>query len=151
MRRDVLGDADDGADAGVGGLVDRVGGEPGRYEDQRRVRARLLDRIGDGVEHRNALDVLAGLARRHACDDVRPVLAVAQAVEAALAARQPLDDEARVVVDDDRHRYLWLLRALSTIESKASIPFSVRSASSSRMRPAASGGVSTRSSQASML
>ena len=36
-------------------------------------------------------------------DDVRSVGAVAQAVEAALAAGQARDDEPRVVVDDDRH------------------------------------------------
>ena len=40
VRRDVLGDADDGADPGVGRLVDRVGGEARRDEDERRVRAR---------------------------------------------------------------------------------------------------------------
>jgi hypothetical protein len=39
VRRIVLGDADHGADAGVDGLVDRVGREPRRDEDERRVRA----------------------------------------------------------------------------------------------------------------
>ena len=37
-------------------------------------------------------------------DEVRPVGAVAEAVEAALGAGQALDDEPRVVVDDDRHQ-----------------------------------------------
>ena len=84
------------ADAGVDRLVDGVGGEARRDEDQRRVRAGLLDRLGDGVEDRDALDVLAALAGRDAGDDVRAVGAVAQAVEAALAAGQALDDEPRV-------------------------------------------------------
>ena len=92
-------------DARVDGLVDRVGGEARRHEDERRVRAGLLDRVGDGVEHRDALDVLAALARRDAGDDVRAVGAVAQAVEASFAAGEALDDEPRVVVDDDRHYF----------------------------------------------
>ena len=103
MRRDALGDADDRADARARRLEDRVGGETGRHEDERRVRARLLDRVGDGVEDRDALDVLAALAGRDARDDVRPVGAVAERVERALAAGDALDDEARVAVDDDRH------------------------------------------------
>ena len=62
-----------------------------------------VDRLGDGVEDRDALDVLAALAGRDAGDDLRAVGAVAQAVEAALAAGEALDDELRVAVDDDRH------------------------------------------------
>ena len=49
---------------------------------------RLGDGVGDGVEDRDALDVLAALAGRDAGDDVRAVVAVAQAVEASLAAGQ---------------------------------------------------------------
>ena len=90
-------------DPGVDRLVDRVRREARRDEDHRRVRARLVDGVGDGVEDRDALDVLAALARRHAGDDLRAVAAVAQPVERALAAGQPLDDELRVAVDDDRH------------------------------------------------
>src|SRR5204862_1609722 len=125
---DVLGDADDRADARVHGLVDGVGRKSRRHEDERGVRARLGDGLGDGVEHRDAFDVLAALTRRHARDDVRAVVAVAQAVNATFAAGQPLDDETRVPVDDDGH-YFWLLRAFSTIDSNASMPSSIRSAS----------------------
>jgi hypothetical protein len=103
VRRDVLRHADDRPDARVDRLVDRVGREPGRDEDERRVGAGLVDRLGDGVEDRDPLDVLAALAGGDAGDDVRAVVAVAQAVEAALAPGQPLDDEARLVVDDDRY------------------------------------------------
>ena len=104
VRRHALGDADHGVDAGVDRLVDGVGGERRRHEDHRRVRTLLDDRLGDGVEDGHALDVLAALARRHARDELRPVGAVAEAVEAALRAGQALDDEPRVVVDDDRHQ-----------------------------------------------
>ena len=61
VHRDVLGDADDGCDPGVDGLVDRVGGEPRRDEDQRRVGAGRRDRVGDRVEDGDPLDVLAAL------------------------------------------------------------------------------------------
>ena len=99
---------------GVDRLVDRVGREARRHEDHRRVRARLRDRVGDGVEDRDALDVLAALARRDAGDELRAVVAVAQAVEAPLGAGQARDDEPRVVVDDDRH-YVCDFLALSTM------------------------------------
>ena len=105
MRGDVLRDADHRPDAGVDGLVDRVGREAGGHEDQARVRTGLLDGLRDGVEDGDALDVLAALAGRDAGDEVRPVGAVAQAVEAALAAGEALDEEARLAVDDDRQAY----------------------------------------------
>ena len=74
-------------DARVDGLVDRVDGEAGRDEDERGVRPGLVDRLGDGVEDGDALDVLPALAGRDAGDEVRAVGAVTQAVEAALASR----------------------------------------------------------------
>ena len=103
MRGEPLGDADHGPDPGVHGLVDRVRREARRDEDHGRVRARLRDRVGDGVEHRHALDVLAALAWRHAGDELRPVGAVPQPVERPLAPGEALDDELRVLADDDRH------------------------------------------------
>ena len=54
-----------------------------------------LDRLLDRVEDRHALDVLAALAGRDPGDQVGPVVAVAQAVEGALAAGQAGDDELR--------------------------------------------------------
>src|SRR6266542_3947860 len=102
---DVLGDQHDRADAGVDRLVERVDREAGGHEDQRGVGAALGDRVGHGVEHRDALDLLAGLARRDAGDHVGAVGAVAQRVEAALAAGEALDDEPGVGVDEDGHGY----------------------------------------------
>ena len=46
---------------------------------------------------------LPSYQRRYAGDDLRPVRAVPQSVERALAAGQPLDDEPRLAIDDDRH------------------------------------------------
>ena len=74
-------------DPGVDRLVDGVGGERRGDEDHRRVRACARDRLGDGVEDRDALDVLAALARSDAGDELRAVGAVAQPVEATLASR----------------------------------------------------------------
>ena len=87
LGRDVLGDADDEADAGLGGLEDRGRRAARRHGDEAGVRAGRVDRLGDGVEDRDALDVLAALARGDAGDDLRAVGAVAQPVEAALARR----------------------------------------------------------------
>ena len=86
------------------------------------------------------------LPGRDARDDVRPVVAVAHRVERALRARDALDDEPRLVADDDRHqRFL----ALKMARSSRSLPSSTRSASSSRIRSRSSSGVPDRSSHAS--
>src|SRR6266508_6592171 len=103
--RDVLGDEDDGGDAGVDRLVEGVDREAGGHEDQRGVGAGLGHRGGHGVEDGDALDVLAGLAGGDAGNQVGAVLPVAQRVEAALAPGQPLDDQAGLGVDEDGHGY----------------------------------------------
>ena len=99
----MLGDADHRADAGVDCLVDRVGCEARRHEDQRRVGAGLLHRVGDRVEDGNTFDILARLAGRDTRDYLGSVVPVAQSVEASFATREALHHETRVVVDDDRH------------------------------------------------
>ena len=64
-----------------------------------------VDGLGDRVEHRHAVDVAAEPTGRHAADD----LGAGAVVEAlpgqvdGLAAGDPLDDEGRVGVDEDRH------------------------------------------------
>ena len=62
------------------------------------------DRVVERVEDGDALDVLAALARRHAGDDVRPVVAVVERVEGALAAGDAGGAQLGVLVDEDRHR-----------------------------------------------
>ena len=47
--------------------------------------------------------VRAALARRHAADDGRAVGRRLLGVKGALAAGQPLDDEARFLIDENRH------------------------------------------------
>ena len=90
-------------DAGVGGLHDRVGGERRRDEDHRRVGAGLLDRLGDGVEDRQAVAVSPALAGRDAADHLRAVLQAALGVERAGRAGDALADDAVFLVDEDAH------------------------------------------------
>ena len=70
------------------------------------VGAGLLHRVGDVGEDRDAVDVGAGLLRVGAGHDLGAVVAVAQAVEAALAAGQALVDDLGVLVDEDAHGFL---------------------------------------------
>ena len=142
-----LGDADDGADARVDGLVDRVGCKARRDEDHRRVRARLGDRVRDRVEDRDSLDVLAALARGHAGDDLGAVALVPEPVERSLGAGQALHEQLRVLVDDDRHQRLFRAFRTSFVSTYSSP--SIWSASSSFTRARSSAGVSERSSHSS--
>ena len=90
---DALGDGDDDLDAGVGRLHDRVGRAGRRDEHHAGVRPRSCDRLGHGVEDREALLDRATLARRDAADDLRAVLAALVGVERAGLA-DPLADDA---------------------------------------------------------
>ena len=71
--RDPLGDDHDEPDAVLDRLEHGVLGERGRDRDDRAVdrRAVVRDGLGDGVEHRHAVDVAAEPARRDAADDLR--------------------------------------------------------------------------------
>ena len=65
----------------------------------------VLDRLRDRVEDRHAVDLAALAARRDAADDLRAgavVEALAGQVH-GLAAGDALDDEGRVLVDEDAH------------------------------------------------
>src|SRR6266540_1771099 len=84
---DVLGDVDDRADASVDRLVERIHREACGHEDQRGVGAGLGHRGGHGVEHLGA------------------VAAVAQRVEAALAAGEALAHQPGVVANQNRNAY----------------------------------------------
>ena len=62
-----------------------------------------VDGLGDGVEHRHAEGRLAAAAGRAAGDDLRAVLDAALRLEAALAPRDALHEDARVLVDQNAH------------------------------------------------
>ena len=84
-------------DPRVGRFHDRVGGERRRHEDHARVGAGLRDRVGDGVEHGEAL-----VRRARPCPGVTPptmcraVSRAAAGVERAFVAGQALNDQPRV-------------------------------------------------------
>ena len=107
MHRDALGDHDGERDFGVDGLDHRVLGELRRHEDDRDVRAGLLDGLLDRAEHGEVLaldgDRLAGLAGVDAAHDVRAGLQHLGGVLHALGAGEALDDDLAVLVEEDRH------------------------------------------------
>ena len=81
----------------------------------------------DGVEHGHAVHVAAEAAGRHAAHDLRaPAVVEALAGEVhGLAARDPLDDEGGVLVDEDAHAAVpWIFstarRAASCIDTERS-------------------------------
>src|SRR5205085_4373134 len=130
--------------------VDRVDGEARWNEDHRRVRAGLVDRLGDGVEDRDSVEILAALAGRDAGDDVRAVVPVPQRVEGAFAAGCALDDELRLIADDDRHQRCDFLALSTSLTSLQAVPSAViRSESSSLTRSASLPAQPVRASQSS--
>ena len=75
----------------------------------------------DRVEHRDALDVLPGLARRHAGHDLRAVGAVAQRVERALVAGDALHHELRLARRPARSRGLPAFARSAAVRAASSI------------------------------
>ena len=106
--RDPLGHDHDQLDAVRERLDHRILRERGGDGDDRAVDrcAVMLDRLCDRVEHRHAVDVAPEAAGSDAADDLRAgavVKALACEVD-GLASGDPLDDERRVLVDQDAHR-----------------------------------------------
>src|SRR5439155_629722 len=116
---DPLGDADRQPQPGVRGLEDGVGGGGRRDEDHRGLRPRLRDRLPDSVEDRDALVHGAAAAGRDAGDDPGAVLEAAARVERPLPAGDPLDDDARLPIDQDAHR---APASATTFRAASSIP-----------------------------
>src|SRR5262249_50228989 len=104
-RRDALGDAEDRPDPGIDGLHHGVRRARRGDEDARGVGAGLPDGVHDGVEDRHTAveGGLAALARCHPGDHVRAAVEHRGAVERALAAGQPVDDDPARAVDQDAH------------------------------------------------
>src|SRR5687767_4764527 len=120
-HRNAFGDAHDKAEAGIRRLHNRVGGKRRRHEDHRRVGAGLFHRIGHGVEHRPAFVGRAAFARRDAAHHLGVIGLRGLGVERALAAGQSLNDQARVVVEQDCHQRPPGLPASATTLSAASL------------------------------
>ena len=104
---DPLGDDHDELHAVLERLEHGVLGKGGGYRHDRAVdrRAVMLDGLCDRVEHGDAVDIAPQPSWRDAADDPC-ALAVVEALTRevhGLAAGDPLDDERRVLVDEDAH------------------------------------------------
>src|SRR5262249_54036311 len=87
--------------------------------------------LGDAVEDRHAVHVLAPAPGRHAGHHLGAVGQHLLGVEAAVAAGDPLHDQARVAVDQDAHAatscaLAITVRTPSSIDMVAARPFSER-------------------------
>ena len=73
-RRNAFGNANHYRNACVSSFHDRIGGECRRHVDHRRVGTCLLNRVGDGVEYRNAFMRSPTFAGRDTANNIRSVL-----------------------------------------------------------------------------
>src|SRR5262249_47751874 len=96
-------DADDQRQLGRDRLEDGIGGKRRRHVNHRRVRARLLDGISDGVEHRRAFELGAAFSRHHTGDHVGAVFLRALGMKGAGLAGDALHQEAGIFVDENAH------------------------------------------------
>jgi hypothetical protein len=96
---DSFRDADDELDPGIGSFQNGIGRERGRNKNHRGVGASLLSRFSNRVE--NGLSLMRGstFAWRDTPHDVCPVGLALQGVKRALAARDALHNESRVLVN----------------------------------------------------
>src|SRR3954453_13746459 len=103
VDRNAFRDADDQLHPGVRGFHHRVGRERRRHEDERAIRARFFARLAHAVEDRKAFVRRAALARRHAADDLRAVVAALNRVKGSFTSGDALNDDFGVLVCPDRH------------------------------------------------
>src|SRR5690348_1397618 len=103
-HRNAFGDANDEFDSGGRGFEDSVGGERRRDINHRRIGAGRFARLLDGVENRDVLEVRAALARDHAADHLRAVVAARAGVELAGRAGDALGEDAGIFIYQDAHR-----------------------------------------------
>ena len=105
---DVLGDADDETDTGVGGFDHGFGGGWSWDEDEGSVGASGLHAISNGFEDWHASDDLAGLLSVDTTDDLCAVFTHELGVELSLLANT-LDNDFGVLIDEQK----WLVKRSS--------------------------------------
>src|SRR5690554_2685071 len=119
--RNALSDDDEQRDLGVNRFDDRVLGEGGRDEGDGNIRPRLLHGFGNGPEDEQGDitvdDLGAGLAGINAADDLGARSKHQGGVLGALAAGDALDDDLRILVEEDRHLLNPLLRCVRELGS----------------------------------
>src|SRR6185369_8721579 len=86
-----------------------------RYEDHRDIGAGIFDRLRDGIEYRDPLDMDAPLAGGDAGHDAGAVFAALFGVEQAAAAGDSLDYDPGVLVDKYGHGYFSPCASIWTI------------------------------------
>src|SRR3954468_22121413 len=101
--RNSFRDADDQRQLGVGRFHDGVGRERGRHEYDTGVRASLLHRFRNRVEHRSIQMLGAALPGSDATDDLRAISNRLLCVESALSSSEALKDQSCVFVDKYAH------------------------------------------------
>src|ERR1051325_5903148 len=102
--RNAFGDANDERHAGVDRLQDRVGGKRRRHVDNRSVGVGGSHRLLNRIEDRDAFEIRAALAGRHAGHHLRAVLLARMRVKLSGRAGDTLGEDPRVLVDEDAHR-----------------------------------------------
>jgi hypothetical protein len=98
-RRNSFGDADDEFHASIGSFHDGVGGKCGSNKDHRRVATGFVAGFGDGVKNRQAFVHGSTFSWRDSTHNVGSVCPALQSVKSALATRDALHDQPRVLVD----------------------------------------------------
>src|SRR6266478_9009879 len=111
LRGNAVRDRHDQPDTRIRRLHDGIGAERRGDEDQARRGARVRDRFLHGVEHRPLQVLGAALSGGNTAHDVRAVGDHLLRVERPLVAREALDDDARLLVEEDTHA---TLRAVTT-------------------------------------
>src|ERR1700676_4228370 len=115
--RDAFGDADHQRNARLGRFHHGIGGVRRRPENHGSVCSGLLHGIGGGVEDRDAEMSLTALSGGDAPDHLGAVVDGSLRVEAGFAAGESLEDDARVLIDEDAH-----CASLTTFSAASFIP-----------------------------
>src|SRR5579864_2189656 len=115
--RDAFGDADHQRHTGLGRFHDSIGRERRWNENHRCVRARLLHRIGDGIEDRQTQMRLTALTRSDAAHYFRAVIDGRLGMKAGFAPGESLEDYTGVLIHQDAH-----LASLTTFSAASFMP-----------------------------
>src|SRR6185312_11103452 len=102
-HRNAFRDADDEPQLGIDRFENGVGRERRRHVDDARIGAGLVDRLMDGVEHRQIEMLAAAFAGRDAADHLGAVGDRLLGMEGALGAGEALADHLGVLIDENRH------------------------------------------------
>eukprot|EP00920_Eleutheroschizon_duboscqi_P035924 GHVT01086968.1.p1 GENE.GHVT01086968.1~~GHVT01086968.1.p1 ORF type:complete len:241 (-),score=21.34 GHVT01086968.1:64-786(-) len=141
VHRNAFCNTDDQLHAGIGCFQDRIGAKRRGHENQRGVALGFLHGIAHRVEHRNALDLLPCLARRHASDDLRPISLALRRMERAFLARDPLHHHPRILINENAHSSLFFLLpqlrrgSLPAIHGRYEVKSPLRASNEGLLRP----------------